>query len=159
MALISIEGRKHQPKCSICEGEPVETVTTPAWRFTLCRDHVTKFAARRLADEERALLLQKHQPAGAAWQPAVCALCMHPADLIFTEQEGTVAFCQPHFIRYVLLALRPNEHSVLSGRLTPDQFLMRLSSKYYFEGMADQPYFADLDDPAYLVATPLWETS
>ena len=159
MALISIEGRKQKSKCSICEGEPVEAVTTPAWRFTLCPDHVTKFAARRLADEERALLLQNHQPAGAGWQPAACALCVDPADLIFTEQAGTVAFCQPHFIRYVLLALRPNEHSVLSGRLTPDQFLMRLSSKYYFEGMAEQPYFEDLDDPAYSVATPLWETS
>ena len=158
MALISIEGRKHKPKCAICEGEPVETVTTPALRVILCSDHVTKFAARRLTDAERALLLQKKQPAGAAWQPAVCALCMDPADLIFTEKEGTFAFCQPHFIRYVLLALRPNEHSVLSGRLTPEQFLTRLSSKYYFEGKAEQAYFEDLDDPAYAVATPLWET-
>jgi hypothetical protein len=133
-------------------------VTTPAWRVTLCQDHVTKFAARRLADEDRAQLLQKKQPAGAAWQPAVCALCVYPADLIFTEREGTFAFCQPHFIRYVLLALRPNEHSVLSGRLTPEQFLTRLSTKYYFEGMAEQPYFEDLDDPAYSVATSLWET-
>ena len=158
MALISIEGRKHKPKCAICEGEPVETVTTPAWRLILCSDHVTKFAARRLTDAERALLLQKKQPAGTAWQPAVCALCVGPADLIFTEKEGAFAFCQPHFIRYVLLALRPNEHSVLSGRLTPEQFLTRLSSKYYFEGMAEQAYFEDLDDPAYAVATPLWET-
>src|SRR2546428_6571948 len=116
MALLSIEGRKHQPKCSICEGEPVETVTTPAWRFILCPDHVTKLAACRLADEERALLLQKHQPAGAAWQPAVCALCVGPADLIFTEQAGIVAACQPHLIPSVLLALRPNEDSGLSGR-------------------------------------------
>src|SRR5881396_1687299 len=144
MALISIEGRKHKPKCAICDGEPVETVT--------------KFAARRLADAERVLLLQKKQPAGAAWQPAFCALCVDPADLIFTEKEGTFAFCQPHFIRYVLLALRPNEHSVLSGRLTPEQFLTRLSSKHYFEGMAEQAYFEDRDDPAYAVATPLWET-
>jgi hypothetical protein len=159
MALISIEGRKHKPKCAICEGEPVEMVTTPLWRVTLCPDHVTKFAARRLADEERALLLQKKQPAGATWQQAVCALCVDQADLIFTEREGTFAFCQPHFIRYVLLALRPNEHSVLSGRLTPEQFLTRLSSKYYFEGMAEQPYFEHLDDPAYDAATPLWETS
>ena len=158
MALISIEGRKHKPKCAICEGDPVETVTTPAWRFTLCPDHVTKFAARRLSDGERALLVQKNQPAGAAWQPAGCALCVNPADLIFMEKEGTFAFCQPHFIRYVLLALRPNEHSVLSGRLTPDQFLTRLSSKYYFEGVAEQPYFEDLDDPAYSVATSLWES-
>jgi len=158
MALISIEGRKHKPKCAICDGEPVETVTTSAWRFTLCPDHVTKFAARRLADAERVLLLQKKQPAGAAWQSAFCALCVDPADLIFTEKEGTFAFCQPHFIRYVLLALRPNEHSVLSGRLTPEQFLTRLSSKYYFEGMAEQAYFEDLDDPAYAVATPLWKT-
>jgi len=158
MALISIEGRKHKPKCAICDGEPVETVTTPACRVTLCPDHVTKFAARRLADAERVLLLQKKQPAGAAWQPAFCALCVDPADLIFTEKEGTFAFCQPHFIRYVLLALRPNEHSVLSGRLTPEQFLTRLSSKYYFEGMAEQAYFEDLDDPAYAVDTPLWET-
>jgi hypothetical protein len=158
MALISIEGRKYKPKCAICEGEPVETVTTPAWRFILCSDHVTKFAARRLASEERALLLQKKQPAGAAWQPAVCALCVDQADLIFTEKEGTFAFCQPHFIRYILLALRPNEHSVLSGRLTPEQFLTRLSSKYYFEGMAEQPYFEDLDNPAYVVDTLLWET-
>ena len=158
MALISIEGRKRKPKCAICEGEPVETVTTPAWRVTLCPDHVTKFAARRLADAEQALLLQNKQPSGACWQPAVCALCVNPADLIFTEKEGTFAFCQPHFIRYVLLALRPNEHSVLSGRLTPEQFLTRLSSKYYFEGMAEQAYFEDLDDPAYAVATPLWET-
>ncbi|HZC67217.1 MAG TPA: hypothetical protein VE201_01235 [Nitrospirales bacterium] len=142
----------------ICEDDPVETVTTPAWRFTLCADHVTKFASCRLSDEERALLLQKKQPAGSAWQPAVCALCVDPADLIFTEKEGTFAFCQPHFIRYVLLALHPNEHSVLSGRLTPDQFLTRLSTKYYFEGVAEQPYFEDLDDPAYSVATPLWET-
>jgi hypothetical protein len=158
MALISIEGRKHKPKCAICDGEPVEMVTTSAWRFTLCPDHVTKFAARRLADAERDLLLQKKQPAGAAWQPALCALCVDPADLIFTEKEGTFAFCQPHFIRYVLLGLRPNEHSVFSGRLTPEQFLTRLSSKYYFEGMAEQAYFEDLDDPAYAVATPLWET-
>jgi hypothetical protein len=159
MALISIEGRKHKPKCAICEGEPVETVTTPVWLFTLCSDHMTTFAARRLADVERALLLQKQQPAGAAWQPAVCALCVDPADLIFTEKEGTFAFCQPHFIRYILLALRPNEHSVLTGRLTPEQFLTRLSFKYYFEGMAEQPYFENLDDPAYSVAMPLWETS
>jgi hypothetical protein len=103
-------------------------------------------------------LLQKKQPAGAAWQPAVCALCVDPADLIFTEKEGTFAFCQPHFIRYVLLALRPNEHSVLTGRLTPEQFLTRLSFKYYFEGMAEQPYFEDLADPAYAVSAPLWET-
>jgi hypothetical protein len=155
MALISIEGRKHKQNCAICEGEPVETVTTPAWRFTLCPDHVTKFAARRLADAERVLLLQKKQPAGAAWQPAVCALCVDPADVIFTEKEGTFAFCQPHFIRYILLALRPNEHSFLTGRLTPEQFLTRLSSKYYFEGMAEQPYFEDLADPAYAVSTPL----
>ncbi len=157
MALISIEGRGPKPKCAICEGEPVETVTTPAGRFTLCQDHVTKFAARRLAGKERVLLLQKKQPAGAAWQASVCALCVDPADLIFTEKEGTFAFCQPHFIRYVLLALHPNEHSVLSGRLTPDQFLTRLSAKYYFEGTAEQPYFEDLDDPAYAAATPLWE--
>src|SRR5688572_27562752 len=115
MALISIEGRKHKPKCAICEGEPVETATTPVWLFTLCPDHMTTFAARRLADVERALLLQIQQPAGAAWQPAVCALCVDPADLIFTEKEGTFAFCQPHFIRYILLALRPNEHSGLTG--------------------------------------------
>jgi hypothetical protein len=158
MALISIEGRKHKPNCAICQGDPAEAVTTPAWRFTLCPDHMTKFAARRLSDEERALLLQNKQPAGAAWQPAICVLCTDPADLIFTEKDGTFAFCQPHFIRYVLLALRPNEHSVLSGRLTPDQFLTRLSSKYYFEGMAEQPYFEDLDDPAYGVEVPLWET-
>jgi len=158
MALISIDGRKHKPKCAICEGDPVETVTTPDWRLTLCPDHVTKFAAHRLSDRERALLLQKNQPASSAWQPAVCALCVNPAGLIFTEKEGTFAFCQPHFIRYVLLALRPNEHSVLSGRLTPDQFLTRLSSKNYFEGMAEQPYFEDLDDPAYSIATPLLET-
>src|SRR5256885_9807698 len=125
MALLSIEGRKHQPKCSICESEPVETVTTPAWRFTLCPDHVTKFAARRLADEERALLLQKHHPAGAAWQPAVCALCVGPADLIFTEQEGTVAICPHHFLRYGLLALRADEHSGLLGPLTPHQLPIR----------------------------------
>jgi len=88
MALISIEGRKHKPKCAICDGEPVEMVTTPAWRFTLCPDHVTKFAARRLADAERVLLLQTKQPAGAAWQPAFCSLCVNPADLIFTEKEA-----------------------------------------------------------------------
>jgi hypothetical protein len=158
MALISIEGRKHKPNCAICQGGPAETATTPAWRLTLCPDHMTKFAARHLSDEERALLLQNKQPAGAAWQSAICALCVDPADLIFTEKDGTFAFCQPHFIRYVLLALRPNEHSVLSGRLTPDQFLTRLSSKYYFEGMAEQPYFEDLDDRAYAVETPLWET-
>src|SRR5207302_5949172 len=155
MALISIEGRKHKPKCAICEGEPVETVTTPALRFILCSDHVTKFAARRLTDAERALLLQKKQPAGAAWQPAVCALCVGPADLIFTEKEGAFAFCQPHFIRYVLLALRPNEHSVLSARLTPQQCLTRLPSKYYFESMAAQPYFEDLHHPVHSINTLL----
>ena len=157
MALISIEGRKHKPKCTLCEGDPVETVTTPAWRFTLCPDHVTKFAARRLSDGEWALLVQRNQPAGAAWQPAVCALCVNPADLIFTEKEGTFAFCQPHFIRYVLGALRPHEHAILAGRLTPEQFLTRLSARYYFDGQADRPYIEDLDDPAYSVTTPLWE--
>jgi hypothetical protein len=158
MALITIESRKARPKCAICEAERVETVATPAGRFVLCPDHVTKFAARRLPPEELARLRQRKQPPSAAWQPASCALCASPADLIFDEQEGTFAFCQPHFIRYVLLALRPHEHALLSGRLTPDQFLTRLSSKYYFEGQADQPFIENLDDPAYSVTTPLWET-
>lgn len=157
MALITIEGRKSKPKCAICEREPVETVFTPSGRFILCPDHVTALAARRLSTEERTLLHQKKQPNVSVWEAAACALCASQAALIFSEQDGTFAFCQPHFIRYVLLALRPSEHSVLSGRLTPDQFLTRLSSKYYFEGVAEQPYFEDLDDPAYGVSTPLWE--
>ena len=157
MALISIESRKAKPTCAICEAARVETVVTPAGRFVLCPDHVTTFAARRLPPRELALVNQKKQAPTAAWEPSSCALCANPADLVFDEQEGIFAFCQPHFIRYVLLALRPNEHAILVGRLTPDQFLTRLSSKYYFEGQADQPYVEDLDDPAYSVSTPLWE--
>ncbi len=154
MALISIASR---PACAICEADRVETVTTPSGRFALCPDHVPKFAARRLSPEELALVIRKKQPPTAAWEAVSCALCANPADLVFDEQEGIFAFCQPHFIRYVLLALRPNEHALLSGRLTPDQFLTRLSPKYYFEGQADQPYIENLDDPAYSVTTPLCE--
>lgn len=157
MALISIESPKAKPKCAICEADRVETVATPDGRFALCQDHMTKFAARRLSSEELALVIRKKQPPTAVWQATSCALCANPAALIFDEQEGIFAFCQPHFIRYVLLALRPNEHALLAGRLTPDQFLTRLSSKYYFDGQADQPYLEDLDDPAYSVTTPLWE--
>jgi hypothetical protein len=118
---------------------------------------VIKFAARRLSREELAAAIRQKRPPAAAWQAAACALCANPAALIFDEQEGLFAFCQPHFIRYVLLALRPHEHAILSGRLTPDQFLTRLSSKYYFDGQADQPYIEDLDDPAYSVTAPLWK--
>jgi hypothetical protein len=157
MALISIESRKARPTCAICETERVEAVSTPAGRFTLCPDHVIKFASRRLSPEQLAMVIRKKQPPASAWAPSACALCATPADLIFDEQEGLFAFCQPHFIRYVLLALRPHEHAILAGRLTPEQFLTRLSSKYYFDGQADQPYIEDLDDPAYLVTTPLWE--
>lgn len=157
MALITIESRKPRPTCAICEAARVETVATPAGRFALCPDHVPAFAARRLSPQELALVIRKKQPPASAWEPSSCALCANPADLIFDEPEGIFAFCQPHFIRYVLLALRPNEHALLAGRLTPEQFLTRLSSKYYFEGQADQPYIEDLDDPAYSVTTPLWE--
>src|SRR5712692_1894478 len=157
MALISIESRKGKPKCAICEAERVETVATPAGRFALCPDHMTPFAARRLSSAELTLVIRKKHPPTAAWQPASCALCANPADLVLDEPEGTFAFCQPHFIRYVLLALRPYEHALLAGRLTPDQFLTRLSSKYYFDGQPDQPYIEDLNDPAYSVTTALWE--
>ncbi len=157
MALISIESRKGKPTCAVCEAERIETVATPVGRFALCPDHVTAFAARRLSPAELALAIRKKQPPTAAWQAASCALCANPADLVLDESEGTFAFCQPHFIRYVLLALRPHEHARLAGRLTPDQFLTRLSSKYYFDGQADQPYIQDLDDPAYSVTAPLWE--
>ena len=157
MALISITSSKAKPVCAICEAGRVETVVAPAGRFTLCPDHVTKFAARRLSPEHLAMVLRKKQPPASAWASLSCALCANPADLIFDEPEGLFAFCQPHFIRYVLLALRPHEHGLLAGRLTPEQFLARLSAKYYFEGQADQPYIEDLDDPAYSVTTPLWE--
>ena len=157
MALITIESQKAKPTCAICAAGRVETVATPEGRFALCPDHVVKFAARRLSREELAAAIRQKRPPAAAWQAAACALCANPAALIFDEQEGLFAFCQPHFIRYVLLALRPHEHAILSGRLTPDQFLTRLSSKYYFDGQADQPYIEDLDDPAYSVTTPLWK--
>ena len=157
MALISIASSMARPTCAICGAGLVETVVTPAGRFTLCPDHVVQFAARRLSSEEFALAIGKKQPPASAWAPSSCALCASPADLVFDEQEGLFAFCQPHFIRYVLLALRPHEHAILAGRLTPEQFLTRLSSKYYFEGQADQPYIENLDDPAYSVTTPLWE--
>ena len=157
MALISIASSKTKPVCAICESGRVESVVTPAGRFTLCPDHVTQFASRRLSPEHLARVLRKKQPPASAWAPSSCALCASPADLIFDELEGLFAFCQPHFIRYVLLALRPHEHAALAGRLTPEQFLTRLSSKYYFEGQADRPYIENLDDPAYEVATPLWE--
>jgi hypothetical protein len=157
MALISIASSKARPVCAICEAGLVEAVVTPAGRFTLCPDHVTKFAARRLSPEHLEMVIRKKQPSASAWAPSSCALCASPADLIFDEPEGLFAFCQPHFIRYVLLALRPHEHATLAGRLTPEQFLTRLSAKYYFEGQADQPYIEDLDDPAYSVTTPLWE--
>lgn len=157
MALISIASSKAKPVCAICESGRVESIVTPTGRFTLCPDHVTTFAARRLSPEQLAMVLCKKQPAASAWAPSSCALCASPADLIFDEPEGLFAFCQPHFIRYVLLALRPHEHAALAGRLTPEQFLTRLSSKYYFEGQADRPYIEDLDDPAYEVTTPLWE--
>jgi len=157
MALIAIESRKGKPTCAVCEAERIETVATPAGRFALCPDHMTAFAARRLSPAELALVIRKKQTPAAAWQPASCALCANPADLVLDGPEGTFAFCQPHFIRYVLLALRPHEHARLAGRLTPDQFLTRLSSKYYFDGQADQPYIEDLDDPAYSTTAPLWE--
>lgn len=157
MALISIESSKARPACALCGAGPVEAVATPAGRFTLCPEHVTAFAARRLSPGDLALVIRKKQPPPAAWAPSSCALCARPADLVFDEQEGLFAFCQPHFIRYVLLALRPHEHAILAGRLTPEQFLSRLSSKYYFDGQADQPYIEGLDDPAYAVTTPLWE--
>lgn len=156
MALISIASSKARPTCAICRAGLVETVVTPAGRFTLCPDHVVQFAARRLAPEEFSLAIRKQPLPAAAWAPSSCALCASPADLVFDEQEGLFAFCQPHFIRYVLLALRPHEHAILAGRLTPEQFLTRLSSRYYFEGQADQPYIENLDDPAYSVTTPLW---
>ncbi|TAL09807.1 MAG: hypothetical protein EPO02_09210 [Nitrospirae bacterium] len=157
MALISIASSKAKPTCAICGAGPVETVVTPAGRFALCPDHVVKFAARRLPPEEFALAIRTKQPPAAAWEPASCALCASPAALVFDEPEGLFAFCQPHFIRYVLRALRPHEHALLAGRLTPDQFLTRLSAKYYFDGQADQPYIEDLDDPAYSATAPLWE--
>jgi len=157
MALISIASSKAKPVCAICEAGRVETVVTPAGRFTLCPDHVTTFAARRLSPEQLAMVIRKKQPPASAWASLSCALCANPADLIFDEPEGLFAFCQPHFIRYVLLALRPHEHGLLAGRLTPEQFLARLSAKYYFEGQADKPYIENLDDPAYSVTAPLWE--
>lgn len=128
---------------------------TPTGRMALCLDHLTKFAARRLSSVERAVMVEKTRPDHASWQTGSCALCADPAALIFEDREGVFAFCRMHFIRYVLFALRPNEHGQLAGRLTPDQFLTRLSSKFYFEGAAERPYFEDLDDPAYSIATPL----
>lgn len=130
-------------------------MVTPGGRIVLCQDHLTKFAARRLSPPERAALLEKTRPGDTSWQAGPCALCADQAALIFEDREGVFAFCQPHFIRYVLFALRPNEHAQLVGRLTPDQFLTRLSPKFYFEGEAERPYFEDLDDPAYSVAAPL----
>ena len=158
IALISIASSKARPTCAVCEAGPVEAVVTPAGRFALCPDHVVKFAARRLSPEEFALAIRKQPPPAAAWTPSSCALCASPADLIFDELEGLFAFCQPHFIRYVLGALRPHEHAILAGRLTPEQFLTRLSARYYFDGQADRPYIEDLDNPAYSVTTPLWES-
>jgi hypothetical protein len=155
MALISLTSLKAAPRCAICDAQQVESVITPAGRLVLCQDHLIKFAARRLSAEERSTLNEKARPSGTAWQPGPCALCAEPAALIFEDREGVFAFCQPHFIRYVLFALRPNEHAQLVGRLTPDQFLTRLSSKFYFDGEAERPYFEDLDDPAYSVTAPL----
>ena len=157
MALIPLSALKAAQKCVVCRAEPVETVSTPTGRIVLCPDHLTRFAARRLSPQERDALIEKQQPQTAPWQTGPCALCTEQADLLFEEREGTFAFCQPHFIRYVLLALRPNEHAQLTGRLTPDQFLTRVSSKHYFEGQAERPYFEDLNDPAYSVTAPLWE--
>ncbi len=157
MVLIPLSTLKPAPKCAVCGAEQVETVVVPTGRIALCADHLTRFAARRLSPEERVAVIQKKQPPTAAWQAGPCALCTVPAVLHFEDREGVFAFCQPHFTRYVLLALRPNEHAQLAGRLTPDQFLTRLSSKYYFEGEAERPYFEDLNDPAYAVTLPLWE--
>ena len=157
MTLIPLSTLKASPKCGVCGTEPVETVITQAGRLDLCPDHLSRFAARRLSPQERVALIEKQQPQPTPWQTGPCALCMEPADLLFEEREGTFAFCQPHFIRYVLWALRPNEHAQLSARLTPDQFLTRVSSKHYFEGQAERPYFEDLNDPAYSVTAPLWE--
>jgi hypothetical protein len=153
MPLIPLPTLKAAPKCAVCDAPQVESVVTPDGRMVLCQDHLTKFAARRLSPQERALLIEKTQPRHAAWETGPCALCAEPAALIFEDREGVFAFCRPHFIRYVLFALRPNEYAQLVGRLTPDQFLTRLSSKFYFEGEAERPYFEDLDDPAYSVTT------
>lgn len=155
MPLIPLSTLKAAPKCAVCDAQQVESVITPAGRMVLCLDHLTKFAARRLSPVERTALIEKTRPDHAAWQAGSCALCADQATLIFEDREGVFAFCQTHFIRYVLFALRPNEHAQLAGRLTPDQFLTRLSAKFYFEGEAERPYFEDLDDPAYSITTPL----
>ena len=157
MALIPLSSLKATPKCAVCGTDQVETVVTPIGRIVLCPNHLTRFAASQLSPEELAVVIQKTPPRTAAWQAGACALCPKPADLLFEDREGVFAFCQPHFIRYVLQALRPNEHAQLAGRLTPDQFLTRLSSKYYFQGEAEQPYFEDLNNPTYSVTKPLWE--
>jgi len=155
MAIIPLSTLKAPPKCALCESAQVETVKTPTGRIVLCQDHLTRFAARRLSPEEQVVLVQKKLPLAGEWQAGPCALCAETATLLFEEREGLFAFCQPHFIRYVLFALRPDEHAQLLARLTPDQFLTRLSPKYYFEGEAERPYYADLNDPAYSVTTPL----
>jgi len=156
MAIIPTPTLRKLSGCALCGIAGVETVTTADGRFALCPDHMTKLAAGCLSADDRAMLDQKKQDSRGRWQDGPCALCADAADLLFEEAEGLFAFCQPHFIRYVLLALRPDEHAQLLGRLTPDQFLTRLSPKYYFEGAAEHPYFEDLEDSRY--AGRLWET-
>ena len=156
MAIIPTPTLRKLSGCALCGIAGVETVTTADGRFALCPDHMTKLAAGRLSADDRPMLDQKKQDSRGRWQDGPCALCADAADLLFEEAEGLFAFCQPHFIRYVLLALRPDEQAQLLGRLTPDQFLTRLSPKYYFEGAAEHPYFEDLEDSRY--AGRLWET-
>ena len=156
MAIIPTPTLRKLSGCALCGIAGVETVTTADGRFALCPDHIMKLAAARLSADDRAMLDQKKQDSRGQWQDGPCALCADAADLLFEEAEGLFAFCQPHFIRYVLLALRPDEHAQLLGRLMPDQFLTRLSPKYSFEGAAEHPYFEDLEDSRY--AGRLWET-
>jgi hypothetical protein len=129
MPIIPTSSLKKPPCCVLCGSARVETVITAGASFVLCPDHITALAAQRLSPAEHALLMEKRQPAGGRWQNGPCAICTGPADLLFEEAEGLFAFCQPHFIRYVLLALRPDEHGQMFARLTPDEFLTRLSGK------------------------------